>query len=137
MDTTETFDMSRVVKKPKWFLIGGQKMTVTAFGRIWVPEPAWPISPLTLRHEMVHLRQEAEAGMPLFVWRYATSRHWRLLYEIEAYAAEVQFVPDNFKWACQELSSVDYWWAASNLGVAERALQEALDKLKAPVVKPW
>jgi len=44
--------------------------------------------PRTLRHELEHLRQQAEDGLIVWTWRYATSPTWRLRYEALAWATE-------------------------------------------------
>ena len=68
--------------------------------RVWISPRARNLEPL-IRHELVHVRQMGEEGVPRFLWRYL--RHYvrnrqrglrhheaylAIPYEVEAFAAE-------------------------------------------------
>jgi hypothetical protein len=72
-----------------------------------------------IEHERVHVRQQARDGFCRFVWRYLTSRRWRLDYEAEAIAAEVMASAEPARvglldWYAQALAGRVYRRAADS-----------------------
>jgi hypothetical protein len=122
--------MSQIVLKPWWFLIGGNNMCVTLFGHIWVPKSMWPNPPSCLiEHEKIHLRQQAEVGWTKWIWRYLTSRKWRLNYEAEGYALQAKLCPEDYPYAINVLCGWKYFWAARSLEEAKAAVDTYMSRL--------
>lgn len=42
-----------------------------------------------LQHEITHIEQQTRDGKLRWVWRYITSKVWRLAYEVEAYKVSI------------------------------------------------
>ena len=79
--------------------------------------------PRTLRHELEHLRQQAEDGLLLWTYRYATSPTWRLHYEALAWAAEQD--PDGLEDFALDLSTRYRCGTLEDCRAALKAIQAA------------
>jgi hypothetical protein len=101
--------MTRILNEPlirigfPWWMrpwLWQEVVAITIGRRVWISERARDLEPL-VRHELVHVRQMGEVGVPRFLWTYM--RHYvrnrcrgmphhqaylAIPYEVEAFAAE-------------------------------------------------
>lgn len=93
--------------------------------------------PALVQHEQLHLRRQQSIGRRTWLWKYFTSRTFRLHEETMAMAVEIWNTPDL--WSQQRLlltysnmlTKVNYFWAAKTFDVARIKLLEEVDKLSA------
>jgi hypothetical protein len=87
--------------------------------------------PDLIAHETVHLKQQNAMGRNKWLWKYITSRAFRLDQEGDAIIVEALSTPQRrYEYVIEDyaelLSSSTYWWAASSESAAKAVLYEKL-----------
>jgi len=120
--------------RPWWlFFIPGDAW-VTLAPYIYHPKTVVPEArPQVIAHENEHLDQQEKLGVKTWVWRYSTSRSFRLDQEARGVAREILFLEDHGlsvqaitvrMTEAKDLASGAYLWAASSPEVAEREIRK-------------
>jgi hypothetical protein len=120
--------------KPWWLrAITASYQWVTIAPHIYHPSDRDPLAfPAILAHEDVHLRRQQRMGVWSWLWRYLTSRSFRLAEEAMGIAAEIRAEhPDRqrvlLETYSEALASSVYLWAASCPQEARMAILDAVD----------
>ena len=124
--------------KPWYIAIFTSGRWVTTYPYINLPDNTDPAKyPWIVAHETVHLGQQKAMGFYKWLWKYYTSRAFRLDQEAEGAVAESRYLAAHgydgnvcLQNYAEEFASVSYLWAAKSEEAAMAVLQE---KLKAGV----
>ena len=120
--TTESYKLR---PKPFWLRWLTPKNTwVAIFTRIYHPKGIDTGQyPALFGHEMMHLSQQREKGLIKWLFKYLTSKRFRLQQEVEAIVAELSFLPFNARMSVAKgyakmLAGREYWKAAPSAAEA-------------------
>ena len=117
--------------KPWWLFFTGPGVWVTLSPNIYQPRGA-AYSERIVQHELVHLHRQRALGLGRWLFRYVTSRSFRLSEEAMAFKHELRFCVDAahrdhvVEQAARQLAWFNYWFAARSEVQARRAIEAAV-----------
>jgi hypothetical protein len=119
--------------KPFWLSpFVGNLVWVTIYPNIYYPEGINPnLEPEIIAHENVHLKQQNDYGKWRWLWRYLTSKSFRLDQEAKAIAVEILHRQADMRdqyisWYANMLAGKNYHKAAKSPAIARLAIEKEI-----------